>query len=207
MTNEQLVSGDTDSSHGHLRALRGDDDPGLPGPDQRQRRLRSPFFAGASSDGSKVFFRTDEQLVSGDTDDASQDVYERSGGTTKLVSVEVIPPQTTIEAGPSGGTNDPTPTFAFSSSEAGSSFQCKLDAGAYAACSSPRTTAHLADGPHTFSVRATDPAGNVDPTPATRTFTVKTAAVSVSGSTLVVTAAPGAKDNLRISRPSPRPCG
>ena len=99
-------------------------------------------------------------------------------------------------------TNDPTPTFAFSSSEPGSSFECKVDSGAYAACSSPKTTSHLADGSHTFSVRATDPAGNPDPTPASRTFTVRTAAVSVSGSTLVVTAATGAKDNLAITRPS-----
>jgi len=44
---------------------------------------------------------------------------------------------------------------------------------------------------------------NLDPTPATRAFTVKTAAISRSGSTLVVTAAPGAKDNIRITRPSP----
>ncbi len=58
------------------------------------------------------------------------------------------------------------------------------------------------DGSHTFSVRAKDSAGNVDPTPASRTFTVKTAAVSVSGSTLVVTAATGARDNLAITRPS-----
>ena len=46
-------------------------------------------------------------------------------------------------------------------------------------------------------------AGNVDPTPASRTFTVKTAAVSVSGSILEVTAAAGAKDNLAITHPSP----
>ena len=38
-------------------------------------------FVGASSDGSKVFFRTFEKLVSGDTD-SGQDIYERSGGTT-----------------------------------------------------------------------------------------------------------------------------
>ena len=55
--------------------------------------------------------------------------------------------------------------------------------------------------PH-LHVRATDPAGNTDPTPAVRSFTVQTAEVKVSGSTLVVTAAAGAKDNLRISRPS-----
>ena len=113
-----------------------------------------------------------------------------------------IPPETTITTGPSGGTNDPTPIFAFSSSDAGSSFQCKLDAGAYTACSSPKTTAHLEDGAHTFSVRAKDPFGNLDLTPATRSFTVRTVSVSVSGSTLLVTAAPGAEDNLRVSRPA-----
>jgi hypothetical protein len=77
-----------------------------------------------------------------------------------------------------------------------------VDAGSYAACSSPKTLAHLADGSHTFSVRATDPGQNTDPTPATRTFTVRTAEIKVSGSTLVVTAAAGAKDNLVITKPS-----
>src|SRR5206468_10811547 len=33
----------------------------------------------------------------------------------------------------------------------------------------------LADGLHTFEVRATDPAGNADPTPDSRSFTVDTA--------------------------------
>ena len=41
-------------------------------------------FDGNSSDGSRVFFHSREKLVAGDTD-ASADVYERSGGTTKLV--------------------------------------------------------------------------------------------------------------------------
>jgi galactose oxidase-like protein/hemolysin type calcium-binding protein len=110
-------------------------------------------------------------------------------------------PSTTITGGPNAGTNDPTPTFTFSS-QSGTSFECKLDSGSYDPCSSPMTTSYLTDGSHTFSVRATDQAGNVEATPASRTFTVKTAAVSVSGSTLVVTAAAGAKDNLAITRPS-----
>ena len=112
-----------------------------------------------------------------------------------------LEPTTTITAGPSAGTNDPTPTFSFSS-QPGTSFACKLDSGPYTPCSSPITAPRLPDGPHTFSVRATDAAGNTDPTPATRAFTVKTAEVRVSGSTLIVTAAPGAKDNISISRPS-----
>jgi Ca2+-binding RTX toxin-like protein len=51
-------------------------------------------------------------------------------------------------------------------------------------------------------VRAKDPAGNTDPTPATSAFDVGTASVSVSGSTLTVAAATGAKDNIVISSPS-----
>lgn len=49
------------------------------------------FFDGVSGDGSRVFFDTDEKLVSGDTDNFI-DVYMRSGGTTTLVST-----------GPAGG--------------------------------------------------------------------------------------------------------
>jgi hypothetical protein len=133
--------------------------------------------------------------------DAAGNASPCSSGLTYVE--DSTPPETMIDSGPSGTTNDPTPTFTFHSSEGGSSFQCKLHAGAYAACSSPKTTAHLADGSPTFSVRANDPAGNLDPTPASRTFTVRTAAVHVSGSTLVVTAAAGAEDNFAITRPSP----
>ena len=89
------------------------------------------------------------------------------------VSPPLNHPQTTITGGPTA-TNDPTPTFTFSSSEPGSTFECKLDSGAYSACGSPKTTAQLTDGRHTFYVRATDSAENVDPTPALRTFTVDT---------------------------------
>ncbi len=87
-------------------------------------------------------------------------------------------PETTVDSGPSDGsrTNDATPAFGFTSSEAGSSFQCKVDSSAYAACSSPNTIAALADGSHSFEVRATDQAGNADPTPASRSFTVDTRA-------------------------------
>lgn len=43
-------------------------------------------FAGSSRDGARVFFHTDESLESGDTD-SSQDIYERSGGTTTVLSI------------------------------------------------------------------------------------------------------------------------
>jgi hypothetical protein len=83
-------------------------------------------------------------------------------------------PETAIDSGPEGATADATPTFTFSSSEPGSSFECSVDGGAFASCSSPYTTEPLANGTHTFAVRATDPGGNTDATDATRTFEVCT---------------------------------
>jgi uncharacterized delta-60 repeat protein len=82
------------------------------------------------------------------------------------------PPQTTITGGPAGTTNDSTPTFTFGSSEPGSTFECRLDGGAFAACNSPYTTEPLGGGSHTFQVQATDAAGNTDPTPASQTWTI-----------------------------------
>src|SRR5262249_10515925 len=46
-------------------------------------------------------------------------------------------------------------------------------------CTSP-ITAQLTDGDYTFSVRATDAAGNVEPNPPTRTFTVDTSAIDTA---------------------------
>jgi hypothetical protein len=93
---------------------------------------------------------------------------------------DATPPETTITSGPSGPTNDPTPTFGFSADEGGSSFECKVDGGSFNPCSPPKTLDSLPDGDHTFSVRAVDDAGNADPTPATRSFKVDTVAPTAS---------------------------
>ncbi len=122
--------------------------------------------------------------------------------SSRSFTVDTVAPNTTITAGPTGKINDPSPTFSFSS-VGGTSFQCRVDTGTYTACTSPKTIGPLADGAHTFYVRARDAAGNLDPTPSTRSITVETASVAVSGATLVVTAATGTKDNFQITRPSP----
>jgi subtilisin family serine protease len=82
-------------------------------------------------------------------------------------------PNTTISSGPSGRVSSRTATFRFRSNEAGSTFQCKLDSGAWKPCSSPKTFRNLARRQHTFQVRARDAAGNVDSTPAKRTWTIR----------------------------------
>jgi len=84
------------------------------------------------------------------------------------------PPDTSITSGPLGPTKDSTPTFGFTSTETGSSFECKVEGTMFVSCTSPKTTAVLADGAHTFYVRATDQADNTDGTPAHRSFKVDT---------------------------------
>jgi hypothetical protein len=56
-------------------------------------------YGDSSADGTTVFFTTGEQLVASDTDSAA-DVYERSGGTTTLIST-----------GPAGGNGGQDATF------------------------------------------------------------------------------------------------
>ena len=94
-----------------------------------------------------------------------------------------VPPETSIESGPAELTNDSAASFAFGADENGSSFECRLDGDVWLACVSPEPYAGLGDGEHTFEVRATDPAGNVDPTPASRRWVVDATApvVTISG--------------------------
>jgi len=95
-------------------------------------------------------------------------------------TIDLTAPETTITSGPSDPTNSTSASFSFSSTEAGSTFQCSLDGGAYASCTSPKSYGGLAAGSHTFQVRAIDPAGNTDATPATSTWTVDVAAPNTS---------------------------
>ena len=86
---------------------------------------------------------------------------------------DTTPPQTSISAGPAAMTGSTSAKLFFGSSEAGSSFECKLDSSSWGSCAPPKTYSNLALGSHQFSVRATDAAGNVDQTPATRNWTIE----------------------------------
>ncbi len=95
---------------------------------------------------------------------------------SRSFAIDTGAPQTTIDSGPAGPTNDSTPTFTFSSPDGGSSFQCRVDSDPFASCTSAHTTASLTDGAHTLEVKATDAAGNTDASPASRSFAVDTQA-------------------------------
>ncbi|HKG40345.1 MAG TPA: Ig-like domain-containing protein [Conexibacter sp.] len=98
---------------------------------------------------------------------------------TRDFTVDVTRPSLSIDSGPSGPTNDSTPSFGFTA-EAGASVECSVDQGppAYASCTSPYVSAALPDGSYTFRVRATDAAGNQATD--SQSFSVDTAAPSLS---------------------------
>ena len=98
-------------------------------------------------------------------------------------------PDTSIATRPPALTNSPTAEFSFSAiPAAGAGFECKLDAGAFAACTSPKTYSGLSGNgaatgtAHTFQVRAKN-AGGTDLSPAEYAWTIDTVkpAVSLTG--------------------------
>ncbi|MBA2384619.1 MAG: DNRLRE domain-containing protein, partial [Actinobacteria bacterium] len=119
---------------------------------------------------TKQSLTTDTELVVEASDDTS-DFYVHA---TIDIGPDVTPPDTTINSGPSGTVGTADATFTFSANEGESTFACSLDGAGFASCTSPKAYTGLVDGSHTFEVRATDPVGNIDPSPASRTWTVDT---------------------------------
>jgi len=110
---------------------------------------------------------TDSNGVNGAAPDSQHSVY---------VSVDAAAPETTITAQPAASTVNTAATFNFSGVDSVSGvagFQCQLDNGGFASCTSPQNYSGLSLGSHTFQVRALDRAGNVDASPATVTWTVR----------------------------------
>jgi hypothetical protein len=107
---------------------------------------------------------------------------DSAGNTGSAVStawtVDAPPPVVQITAGPGPATNDTTPSFAFSSSDVAATFQCRLDGDGFAPCASPFTTPLLAEGQHSFEVKAID--GTKESVLRSRSFTVDTTAPGVT---------------------------
>jgi myo-inositol-hexaphosphate 3-phosphohydrolase len=117
--------------------------------------------------------------------DAAYDPRKIGAGTsTPPPPGDTTPPETTITSGPPATTTSTSASFAFTSSEANSTFQCSLDGAARTACTSPQTYSGLAVASHNFSVWATDAAGNTDATAATQAWSV-TSGNTGGGGTIV----------------------
>jgi hypothetical protein len=95
--------------------------------------------------------------------------------TTAAPPADTTPPNTTIVSGPSGTVKSRDAKFTFSSTEpSNATFQTRLDGGIWESngTATSKTYTNLANGTHTFEVKATDAAGNTDPTSASRSWKV-----------------------------------
>src|SRR4051794_33909697 len=111
-----------------------------------------------------VYYAT--ATVGTEVSDCSSTLSTPSGSVTYVN--DSTPPDLFIDSGPSGLTNDATPTFTFHASDAAVpvTFECSIDTGVaiYGPCSGPGDSdtpaAPLVDGTYTFHVKGTDAAGN-----------------------------------------------
>jgi hypothetical protein len=102
------------------------------------------------------------------------------GSATRTFVVDLIPPETTITAGPGDGATVSGPTsFDLSTDDPGARLECRVyPEGApspFGSCSGPSASHSipaLAPGRYVFEARAIDPAGNADASPARRTLVV-----------------------------------
>ena len=119
--------------------------------------------------------------------------YVSSEGTAGLApqlritvpSTTSTAPDTTITDHPPNPSSSSSAAFSFIASQSDARFECRLDGGAWQACTSPASFAGLSDGAHTFDVRAIGSTGSVDPTPARYTWTVDRSGPAVTLTTPV----------------------
>ena len=142
----------------------------------------SPFVAPAQGDGPRRF-QVRATDPSGNVEAAP---------VSRDFTIDTQAKVTTIAAGPSGATSSGSPEFEFASEAAGVTFECRLlpVEETWSTCESPHAFAALPDGEYRFEVRGTDQAGNIEPDPPARTFTVDTAAPET-----VVTGGPATLSN------------
>src|ERR671915_414415 len=105
--------------------------------------------------------------------DPTPDVHNFIGGE------DITPPQTFLTAKPTNPSTRNTAVFGFSATDDSTDpslieYECRIDFGDWEAveCLNPMSFSNLTIGEHTFHVRAVDEGDNVDPSPATWTWTV-----------------------------------
>jgi hypothetical protein len=120
-----------------------------------------------SLDGAAFASCTSPQSFTGLSDGSHGFSVKAADGTGNLGdpatytwTIDTVAPSATITSGPAASSASRSASFAFTSNESAVSFNCSLDGGASTLCVSPQDYRALAPGRHTFSVRATDQAGN-----------------------------------------------
>ncbi len=138
----------------------------------------APIFASAAT-GDFHELRGSPTIDGGAADDAAGSTDLDSAARTQGAAIDIgafefdgIAPETTIGKHPKKRSSKRRARFEFSADDPAASFECKLDKGDFAPCSSPFRS-KVRRKRHRFAVRATDPTGNADATPATFKWKVK----------------------------------
>ena len=162
-------------------ALSNNNDPSVSftvagAPTSTQCRLDNGTFATCTS----PFARTN---VADGTHTISVRVTDGAGNTSTVTTtsftIDTVAPLVTITTEPGANTNNNDPSVAFTTAGNPTTTECRLDAGAFAPCTSPQAFANVADGNHTITVRVTDGAGNTS-SDTTASFTIDTIAPTVT---------------------------
>lgn len=117
-------------------------------------------FACASGDSLLALADGSHTLTVVNTDTAGN-----AGNASTTFSVDTTAPGTKIGKKPKARSKVRKAKFTFSSTEAGSTFRCKLDKGAFKTCRSPFSK-RVKPGKHTLRVAAVDALGHTDASPA-----------------------------------------
>ncbi|HTX32521.1 MAG TPA: hypothetical protein VMD09_14150 [Solirubrobacteraceae bacterium] len=136
---------------------------------------------------------TDSNPPSGTYTYAVDAVYNSWDSSASSPSITILTAPT-ISSEPANPINSTSASFSFNGGN-GTAYQCKLDSGAYAACTSPAAYSSLSQGSHTFSVEAANGSSSgpatsytwlVDTVPPTQALALANGAVGayLSGSTL-----------------------
>jgi subtilisin-like proprotein convertase family protein len=114
-------------------------------------------FNGESPNGQWKLFINDAASADGGWISASP--------TLAFTTTDVIPPDTLLVGKKPQNTIKTKVKVKFKSTEANSTFKCKLDGANYKPCTSPFKASNLKLGKHKLFIKATDASGNTDPKP------------------------------------------
>jgi Tol biopolymer transport system component len=125
-------------------------------PGETEKTVRVPIFGDTQAEADEAFTLALDGLehVTGPT--------RAARATLRNDDTDGELPDTRVETGPDGLVNLAAPTFTFIGSVPRGAFECRVDAGAWAPCTTPHRIRTVVDGTHTFEVRALD-GGLVDP--------------------------------------------
>ncbi len=174
-------SGYTFSGNRLLGTRNGFELRGLRNVDVSSNKVSLPPTTGCGKRAGVLLVDSHDVQILSNSFAGANNVFKADTLSTNITSgANTTAPDTSIGSGPDGSVSSTGAGFIFGSDDGGVSFECRLDGAAFEPCVSPKDYSGLAEGVHTFEVRAFYLADNPDGSPASRTWTVDTVAPIVT---------------------------